>query len=258
MLLNVSTYIGRWPFRPLPTETLDGVCALAEKEGSSHIITANLNGLFYTECNLANEELYAQLQSYKGNVKVLPFAMIDPTYVCWEKDLNTCLETYGFKGVEIAPSYHHYKWNSRQLFDFYKMCEEKNIPVRINNSFENHRQRNFNDQQGEFNKEIRDLIHLPFKPLTILTQINPFSIADLGLVFADHKDLYIDISRMGNLCHGVFYDALNGYPIDRFCYGSLLPFQYADSALARVYFAEITDEEKEGILFGSLAKKLGL
>ncbi len=257
-MLNVSTYMGHWPFRPLTTETLDGVAALAAKEGSTHIITANLNGLFYMDCQKANTELYAQLQSYKGDVKVLPFAMINPTYIGWEKDLATCLDTYGFKGVEIAPAYHGYEWNNPALLSFYKMCGEQNIPVRISNSFENHRQRVHLDVQGELASEMPKVLKADKRTTAIILQTFPVSIKNLAVDFAEHKNLYIDISRIMAMTKGSFLKQLCNYPIDRFCYGSLLPFQYGDVGLTRLYYAPLTDAEKEGIMFGKLAKKLGL
>ena len=258
MMLNVSTYMGHWPFRPLPTETLDGVAAIAQKEGSTHIITANLNGLFYQNCQKANEELYAQLQSYKGDVKVLPFAMINPTYIAWEKDLATCLDTYGFKGVELSPAYHRYAWDDPKVVAFYKMCGENNIPVRINNSFENMRQRNLNDFQGECIAEIPKLVTTDKKTLSILTQAVPGHLWWLPNMAAEFENFYVDISRIAFMTHPTSQFLLINYPIERFCYGSLLPFQYGEAVLPRLYYAEISDEQKDNILFGTLAKKLGL
>ncbi|HAZ19177.1 MAG TPA: hypothetical protein DCY74_07150 [Clostridiales bacterium] len=258
MILDVSTYVGHWPFRPLHATTLEQIAAIAEHAGVTHIITSHLHGAFYQDCQKANEELYEEVKAYAGGVNVLPFAVINPTYIGWEKDCNICLEQFGFQGVEIMPHYHHYAWDDPTLVSFYAYCGERNIPVRINNSFENTRQRNLHDYPLECTSEIPKLLLTGKKTLTIVTQVIPATIRNMGTLFGEHDHVYFDISRISFMTSGPFLSKLNGIPLQRYCFGSLNPFAYVECALNRVYYAEITEHEKEGLLFGELAAKLGL
>ena len=75
MVIDTCTYIGHWPFRKLPCETLAETAARAEKAKITHIVCTNLNAIFYIDAMEGNRELLRQLRDYRGSVTVLPFAV---------------------------------------------------------------------------------------------------------------------------------------------------------------------------------------
>ena len=105
MVIDTCTYIGHWPFRKLSCNTLAQTAARAEKAKITHIVCTNLNAIFYIDPMEGNREFLEEIKAYKGSVTVLPFAVINPTYIEWERDLRECAEL-GFAGIQLAPQYH--------------------------------------------------------------------------------------------------------------------------------------------------------
>ena len=72
MFIDINTYVGHWPFRNLQNNTLEGLDALAQKYGITHMVVANLHGFFYKDANMANVELLDSWKQYKGKTVFLP------------------------------------------------------------------------------------------------------------------------------------------------------------------------------------------
>ena len=62
MFIDISTYVGHWPFRNLENNTLEGLDKLAQDNEITHMAVANLNGFFYKDANFANLELLEWLK----------------------------------------------------------------------------------------------------------------------------------------------------------------------------------------------------
>ena len=78
MFLDMSTYVGHWPFRNIRYNTLEGLDTLAQKYDITHMVVANINGFFYKDANTANLELLEWLNHYHGKTQFLPLAVVNP------------------------------------------------------------------------------------------------------------------------------------------------------------------------------------
>ena len=54
MFIDISTYVGHWPYRNLTYNTLEGLDKLAQDNEITHMAVANLNGFFYKDANFAD------------------------------------------------------------------------------------------------------------------------------------------------------------------------------------------------------------
>ena len=100
MLLDMNAYIGHWPFKQLQYNTCDALLERMNKFGVDVSVIANLNGIFYKNTQLANEELYDEIKSARRfRSRFIPFAIINPIYAGWKYDLEVCLRKFGMKGV---------------------------------------------------------------------------------------------------------------------------------------------------------------
>ena len=173
MVIDTCTYIGHWPFRKLSGETLAETAARAEKAKITHIVCTNLNAIFYIDAMEGNRELLDQVGAYRGGVKVLPFAVINPTYIEWERDLRECAEL-GFAGIQLAPQYHGYSLADRCAAEAYRVAGELGLAVKVDVGFENIRQRSpldtFTDVSG---RELAALFAASDKPTTIVSTAYP-------------------------------------------------------------------------------------
>ena len=253
MFIDINTYVGHWPFRNLKYNTLDGLDALAQKHDITHMVVANLHGLFYKDVNVANEELLEELKSYKGKTVFLPMAMVNPLYPGWEDDAREMIKA-GFAGFEIAPLYHGYKLTGELRQDSYflhfpaeavmALAQELDVPVRICARFEDGRGRGrmdiFEDLTGD------DYYALLSKYPDVHVICNSFVPSAAGEKFGallkTRKNTYFDTIKA---------DCQNGDPeqilavvsMDQVCYGSLSPFNYMEASLIDMEYGVAYDSE---------------
>jgi len=241
MFIDINTYVGHWPFRNLRYNTLEGLDQLAQKHDITHMVVANLHGLFYKDANVANEELLEQLQNYTGKTVFLPMAMVNPLYPGWESDAREMIAA-GFAGFEIAPLYHGYSLKGQLQQDSYfrsypadavmALAQELDVPVRISAWFENSRGRGrmdiFEDLHGD------DYYALLSKYPDVHVICNGFQPAAAGEKFGalikTRKNTYFDTIK-GDCQTGAPEANLKVASMDQICYGSLSPFNYMEASL---------------------------
>ena len=139
MMIDTSAYVGHWPFRKVRGATLQEIAPIAAENGTTHMIVSSINAIFYKDTMEGNLELVEELKSYQGDITYIPFAVINPTYPEWEADMKKCITELGFRGIELAPAYHHYSIANEGAAAF-QLAGEMGVPVRVQNEFENIRQ----------------------------------------------------------------------------------------------------------------------
>ncbi len=99
-MIDVAAFSGSWPWRPVGMEAAALAAHLA-KEGIARALVSPLEGIFWDDPQLANERLAQALRE-------LPLSLIptlDPTFPCWRRDLESCLNRHGSRAVR--------SWSSR-------------------------------------------------------------------------------------------------------------------------------------------------
>lgn len=131
MLIDINSYIGHWPFRPLRGNTLEDLLQRMDEFGVDKSIVANINGIFYKDAQRANEELDKMVKSKTiFQDRFIPFATINPVLPWWEESLNTCHQN-GMKGIRIYPIYHEYDILDPRCIELVKAARDLKMPVSI-------------------------------------------------------------------------------------------------------------------------------
>lgn len=253
MFVDVNTYVGHWPFRNLRNSTLEDLDKLAQKYEVTHMVVANLNGLFYKDTNVANEELLQWLKAYKGKTEFIPLAMVNPKYPMWEKDARAMIAA-GFKGFEIAPLYHDYKLGPQFKYDSYEMevvagpvmelAKELDVPVRICAGFENDRGRSHMDVQKNITGDDFYALCSRYPDTRVLcTDIMPLAIGETFMNYVkEHKNVYFDTWCIGDdMVYRLHEPTLQFLSMDQICYGSLSPFVYMEQSQVNLEYSSCLD-----------------
>lgn len=253
MFIDINTYVGHWPFRNLEFNTLAGLDALAREYDITHMVVANINGLFYKDANAANLELLKELEEYDGKTKFIPMAIVNPAYPGWERDAREMIAR-GFCGFELAPLYHGYSLAPEMLFDEYspvhragkvmELASELGVPVRVCASFENFRGRS--DLDTPKNISANDYVALISKyedvPL-LATGFSMFAAGKLGELAKSRKNIFFDTTTTALLASDLFRKAAGNVPQECICFGSFSPFNYMETNLLRIELSGL-DAEK--------------
>lgn len=258
MVIDTCTYIGHWPFRKLPCETLAETAARAEKAKITHIVCTNLNAIFYIDAMEGNRELLEQVGAYRGGVKILPFAVINPTYIEWERDLRECV-ALGFVGVQFAPQYHSYSLADWRAAEAYRIAGELGLAVKIDVGFENIRQRSPLDTFTEVSgSELAALFAVSDKPTTIVSTAYPTLMGREVIDAADRRsNVFFNLIYTDSFTDGQLEDCLKQYTAKRLCFGTQTPFRYIEPQYVKLFCSEATDDEqREDILYRNLVQKI--
>ena len=258
MVIDTCTYIGHWPFRKLSGETLAETAARAEKAKITHIVCTNLNAIFYIDAMEGNRELLDQVSAYRGGVKVLPFAVINPTYIEWERDLREYAEL-GFAGIQLAPQYHGYSLADRCAAEAYRVAGELGLAVKVDVGFENIRQRSpldtFTDVSG---RELAALFAASDKPTTLVSTAYPTLMGREVIDAANRRsNVFFNLIYTDSFTDGQLEDCLKQYTAKRLCLGTQTPFRYIEPQYVKLFCTEaVDDEQREDILYRNLAQRI--
>ncbi len=254
MFMDINTYVGHWPFRNIRYNTLAGLDELARRYGVTHMVVANVNGFFYKDCDLANDELLEELASYKGETVFLPMAVVNPTYPAWEKAARAAIQA-GFKGFELSPIYHNYSLAPEVLPDSYKavqvaapvmaLAQELGVPVRICASIENFRGRSHMDNYNNVTGDAYAALLARFPEVHVLcTSFLPaYPGEKLSALLKTRKNTYFDMTQGETFHSAIPAKVMNNLTKEQLCFGSLSPFAYMESALLKLEFTKEFDPE---------------
>ena len=255
MFIDISTYVGHWPFRNLKYNTLSGLDDLAGRYGITHMVVANVNGFFYKDANTANTELLEELSAYNGKTVFLPMAIVNPTYPGWEKDARDMIKA-GFAGFELAPIYHGYSLSPEMLFDEYSLkhralevinlAEELGVPVRICAGFENFRGRSALDNYNNINgDDYFSLLSKNEKVHVFATSFSPLAAGEnFKKLLETRKNTYFDTTQFETLGNKAAENTMKIIDSSQLCFGSLSPFNYMEANLLRMEFTSGFDADK--------------
>lgn len=258
MVIDSCTYIGHWPFRKLPCETLAETAARAEKAKITHIVCTNLNAIFYIDAMEGNRELLEQLRDYRGGVKVLPFAVVNPTYIEWERDLRECA-ALGFAGIQLAPQYHGYSLSDRCAAEAYRLAGELGLAVKIDVGFENIRQRSALDTYTDVSgSELAALFAVSDKPTTIVSTAFPTALGEAAVAAANRRaNVFFNLIYVDSFTGGTLEQCLALYSAKRLCFGTQTPFRYIEPQYVKLFCSDATDDgQRADILFGNLSHRI--
>lgn len=268
MLVDISGYTGHWPFRNLRGNTLLDLVTRMNRFGVDKTIISNLNGIFYVDAQIGNEELYDELSStdiFKD--RIIPFATINPILPWWRESLKVCHEEYGMKGIRIYPVYHDYKLTDDSCIEMVEAARDRGMPVAIALRMTDLRERSWLDVDKALDyNDIADLLReVPDAQLMVLDarvtdDQRETSSESLGIL--KRADVLFDTSRgsgvpvKGPNSESLRY-LLTNFGAERIAFGTETPFvDYCSPFFRLGVFKELNDRERELIWSGNVRRML--
>lgn len=146
MLIDINASVGHWPFHKLHYNTCSAFLERMNQFGVDVSVISNLNGIFYKNTQSANEELYNEIKSNrKFASRFIPFAVINPIYAGWVRDLEISVKKMGMKGVRMYPKYHDYDIVDPASIELVKRVRDYGLPVAFTMRMVDSRERSWMD-----------------------------------------------------------------------------------------------------------------
>jgi predicted TIM-barrel fold metal-dependent hydrolase len=264
MLIDINAYIGNWPYRGLYGNTLGDILKKMNDFGVDKTIVANLNGIFYVDAQIANEELNtAMLSNAAFKTRFIPFATINPILPWWKDSLETCHKKFGMKGIRLYPIYHQYKLTDASCIEAVKAARDRNMTISIPLRMIDPRERSWLDVLDVLNyNEIASLVNkVPDAQYMVLDAriTDGQRTTEETVKTLQAADILFDTAR----CIGVPLKGQSSmqYMLDTFgpkklAFGTETPFVDYYSPFLRVAVFEEADEATKKMIWSGNARRM--
>lgn len=132
-------YLGAWFARKVEPTHAAGLISLMDSSGIERSVVGSLPAVMYRNAQMGNEDLAREIEGRRD--RLVPFGVINPDYIGWERDLEWCLGSLGARGVRVYPQYHGYKLTDSCLAELCAAAAQSGLPVTVMQRQEDYRQR---------------------------------------------------------------------------------------------------------------------
>jgi len=258
MLIDINAHVGHWPFKKMKYNNCNSLLERMNKYGVDLSVVSNLNGIFYKDTQEANEELFEELKSNKKfNNRFIPFAVLNPIYGGWTKDLDNCIARFG---ICLYPLYHDYEITDPACIDLVKRVRDKGLIVVFTHRIVDSRQRSWMDISKEWTmKDIMPVIkEIPDAKYFIVNAANSMNVEQVDNELIKNADLLIDTSGRALSDPGEF---IKRFGRDKFAFGTHTPILDYLTGMLRIESLkpeEADEATKEMIRSGNAVRMLGI
>lgn len=256
MIIDVNAYLGHFAFRRLRNNTATLLLKLMDARKIDRAMVSSASAITYRNPQQGNEELDAEIKVHRD--RLIPFAVINPSYAGWEDDLKICVSDFGARGIRLYPKWHNYALSDARCLDLVRAATERKLLVSIPIRVEDPRERSW----------LLDIPDLPLADVASLVNSCPearflilngigFRNSPLGRKANGLPDNYaIEISRLSALLENEIGFLMEQLGAERLVLGTGMPFNYPDPALLKLEVLAAGREQKALIAGMNAARML--
>lgn len=145
-MIDVSTFIGQYPFRHLPHPEPDVLVRVLEREQLSGAWVGHLPTAFHRDPAPGNEELFKLLAPFAKTLTPIP--VVRPDWPEWERTLRDMVEK-GVPAIRVYPPQWGMGPEDAALLSLARACADADVALLLTVRFEDLRQRHWMDSAGD-------------------------------------------------------------------------------------------------------------
>ncbi len=256
MRIDSNAYIGHWAFRRLRYNTGDSILKLMDRAEIDKACVSSASAIMYKNSQAGNEELLEEIEPHRD--RLIPFAVLNPAYAAWERDLQWCQEVLGAKGVRLYPPYDMYGLDDDCCHELIEAATELGMLISIPITAHDLRQRHWLVEVAPVAcNDIAKLVAAHPDARFIILQ-GSFAGSDLVQKVDElPANYWLEMSCMDPLYGKELQRVKDALGAERLVFGTGICFREPEPALLRVEVLQATDEEKERICSGNMTTLLG-
>lgn len=255
MFIDANAYIGQWPFRRTPDDTVDALLAKFSHYGVEQAWTGAYEGILHKDIAAVNERLVEACRQHDNSI-LIPFGSVNPVLPQWEKDLQRCAEAHKMKGIRLHPNYHGYTLDDARFKALLEQAAAAKLVVQVVVTMEDERMMH----------PLMQVPHVDVGPLAeVVASVPGLKVVLLNAFRAVRgevidklvatKQVWFDIAWLEGIA-GI--DGISKQiPLDRFVFGSFAPSFYFESSLFKLKESDLTDEMLKQVQGGNAKALLG-
>ena len=252
-LIDVNTYLARWPLRHLPGEDTADFVSRLRRHGVVQAWVGSVEGLLHRDMATVNARLADECRRY-GDSLLVPFGSVNPKLADWQDDLRRCVEEHRMPGIRLHPNYHGYKLDDPDFAKLLRLAAERGLLVQLALIMEDERTMHplLRVEPTSVTGLAGLLKQTPGLRLVLLNSQRVLG----GRVLADLMaagEVYVEIAMLEGV--GGVAKLLTQVPPNRVLFGSYTPLFYCESALLKLHESPLSDEQL-GAIRGVNARRL--
>ncbi len=240
-LIDVNTYLSRWPLRHLPGEDTAELVSRLRRHGVVQAWVGSVDGLLHRDIAGVNARLADECRRY-GDGVLVPFGSVNPRLPDWQDDLRRCVEEHHMPGIRLHPNYHGYTLDDPDFAKLLRLAAERGLIVQLALIMEDERTMHplLRVEPTSVTGLAALLKQTPGLRLVLLNSQRVLSGRTLaGLIGAG--EVYVEIAMLEGV--GGVGNLLAQVPVNRVLFGSFTPLFYFDSALLKLQESPLSDEQ---------------
>lgn len=252
-IIDFNCDCGPFAFREHRFTTAADVAAHLHRLGITRAVIGSAQAITFVSPQPANELLAAELVAL-GNSALVPAAVLNPDYPGAAEDLKRCADL-GFRALKLYPTYHAFDIASYASLRLMEQAGERGWPVLLCARVEDERHHHplMKVPSLDLAAAITAARNVPDVTVILCSGNNGEIVSFLSEV--NRPNCYAEISWIKGPLNAI-EDLVGKIGAERLLFGSHLPFSMAQTALAKVKEAFISEERKAGILSGNGEKLL--
>jgi predicted TIM-barrel fold metal-dependent hydrolase len=256
VITDINAYLGPFAFRRLRHNTAPSLLKLMDAKAIDKAVVSSASAITYRNAQSGNEEVAAEVKHHRD--RLIPFAVINPSYAGWQDDLKTCHEDLGMVGLRLYPKWHNYSLSDRPCLDLVNAATEREMVVSIPIRVEDPRQRSWLVDVPDIPLgEIASLVTACPKARFILLNGIQYVNSPLGRKGNGLPANYaIEISRLDSLLANEIGQLIANLGAGRVAFGTGMPFSDPDPALLKMEVLDASKDDKEKIYWRNAAQWL--
>ena len=244
-LIDVNTYLSRWPLRRLRGDDTAELVSMLRRHGVVQAWAGSFDGLLHRDIAGVNARLADECRRH-GDGLLTPFGSINPKLPDWEHDLRRCAEEHGMPGIRLHPNYHGYKLDDPDFARLLRLAAERGLLVQLVLIMEDERMMHplLRVEPTNVNRLPGLLQQTPGLRIVLLNSqrvLRGQALADLLAT----GEVYTEIAMLDGV--GGVADLLGKVPLNRVLFGSYAPLFYFESALLKLQESPLSDEQLRAI-----------
>ncbi len=244
MIIDVSAFIGHYPYRALPDGSATYLLSEMDRVGIDEALVGHLPAFLYRDPTQGTAQLLAGMESRDRRLHPIP--TLHPGLPEWQSDVDEVREL-GAKAVRVYPMHQTLPPAGNEMQALVSTAGDAGLVVILTVRFEDLRQRHPLDSVGDLPASaVRSLARVGSQVRLIVTHAGRDFIEEVhfGLTEEEARRVLWDISWVwGPPAHDLNH-LVGTVGAERFVFGSGMPLRIPDATVAKLDLSELSERER--------------